>query len=51
MRTADGLRVSLPRQRGQAFVPLTFPACSKMGPIDLRVRAIEAGVGIPGFSQ
>jgi hypothetical protein len=50
VRTADGLRVSLPGQHRWAFVPLTFPACSKPGPVYLRIRAIEAGVGIPGFS-
>ncbi|HUY47019.1 MAG TPA: DUF4232 domain-containing protein [Streptosporangiaceae bacterium] len=51
MRTAVGLRVSPPGQRRSAFVPLTFPACSKKGPVYLHVRAIRGGVGIPGFSQ
>jgi hypothetical protein len=48
--TAFGLKVIPPDETASAGVPFNFPACSKAGPVFLSVRAVEAGVGIPGHS-
>jgi len=50
IRTAAGLRVSPPGTHRAAFVPLAFAACSRRGPVYLHVRAVRAGVGIPGVT-
>jgi Domain of unknown function (DUF4232) len=51
VRPAVALRV-IPRGGAQpAFVPLSFPACSRKGPVYLHIRVVRPGVGIPGFSQ
>jgi Protein of unknown function (DUF4232) len=51
VRTAVALRV-IPRSGAHpAFVPLSFPACSRKGPIYLHIRVVRPGVGIPGVSQ
>ena len=49
--TAQELKVFPPGERSAKFVPFSFKACSKAGPAFLSVRAVEPGVGIPGFSQ
>jgi hypothetical protein len=49
--TATQLKVFPPDERAARFVPFSFRACSKSGPVFLSVRAVEPGVGIPGFSQ
>jgi len=51
MRTASGLWVTPPGTHRSAFVPLTFAACSRRGPVYLHTQAIRAGVGIPGFTR
>ncbi|HTT52595.1 MAG TPA: DUF4232 domain-containing protein [Streptosporangiaceae bacterium] len=51
VRTADALRITPPGAHRSAFVPLSFPACSRRGPVYLHVRVVRAGVGIPGASQ
>ncbi len=51
VRTAGALRINPPGARGSAFVPLSFPACSRRGPVYLHIRVLRAGVGIPGVSQ
>ncbi len=49
--TARQLKVFPPDERSARFVPFSFRACSKPGPVFLSIRAVEPGVGIPGFSQ
>lgn len=49
--TATELKVFPPDERAAKFVPFSFQACSKAGPGFLSVRAVEPGVGIPGYSQ
>jgi Protein of unknown function (DUF4232) len=51
VRTAVALRVIPPHGAHPAFVPLSFPACSRKGPIYLHIRVVRPGVGIPGVSQ
>jgi hypothetical protein len=51
MRPAVALRVIPPGGARPAFVPLSFPACSRNGPIYLHIRVVRPGVGIPGVSQ
>ena len=51
VRTAVALRVIPPNGAHPAFVPLSFPACSRKGPIYLHIRVVRPGVGIPGVSQ
>jgi len=51
VRTAVALRVIPPHGAHPAFVPLSFPACSRKGPVYLHIRVIRPGVGIPGVSQ
>jgi hypothetical protein len=46
--TADALRIYPPDQYQSDVVSFSFPACSKAGPRYLSIRAIQAGVGIPG---
>jgi hypothetical protein len=48
---ATGLRVYPPNTSRAAFVPLTFRACSRKGPIYLFVRTVRPRAGIPGYSQ
>jgi hypothetical protein len=48
---ATQLKVFPPDERSARFVPFSFQACSKPGPVFLSIRAVEPGVGIPGFSQ
>jgi Domain of unknown function (DUF4232) len=50
-RTAAALKVFPPGERTSRFVPFSFRACSKPGPVFLSVRAVEPGVGVPGFSH
>jgi Protein of unknown function (DUF4232) len=51
IRPAVALRV-IPRSAAHpAFVPLSFPACSRKGPLYLHIRVVRPGVGIPGVSQ
>lgn len=47
--TANALRIYPPDQYQTDVVRFTFPACSKAGPSYLSIRAIQAGVGIPGY--
>jgi len=51
VRTAVALRVIPHSDAHPAFVPLSFPACSRKGPIYLHIRVVRPGVGIPGVSQ
>lgn len=51
VRPAVALRVIPPGGARPAFVPLSFPACSRKGPVYLHIRVVRPGVGIPGFSQ
>lgn len=48
---ADGLRVYPPNQKASATVPFSFWACSKAGPTYLGVDAVNAGVGIPLYTD
>jgi hypothetical protein len=50
-KTAAALQVFPPGERTSRFVPFSFRACSKPGPVFLSVRAVEPGVGVPGFSH
>jgi Protein of unknown function (DUF4232) len=50
-KTAGALQVYPPGERTSRLVPFSFEACSKPGPIFLSVRAVQPGVGIPGFSH
>jgi hypothetical protein len=50
-KTAAALKVFPPGERTARFVPFSFRACSKPGPVFLSVRAVEPGVGVPGFSH
>jgi hypothetical protein len=51
VRTAVALRVVPRGGADPAFVPLSFAACSRKGPIYLHIRVVRPGVGIPGVSQ
>jgi hypothetical protein len=51
VRTAEALRVIPPNAAHPAFVPLSFPACSRKGPLYLHIRVVRPGVGVPGVSQ
>jgi hypothetical protein len=46
--TANALRIYPPDQYQTDVIGFSFPACSKAGPSYLSIRAIQAGVGIPG---
>jgi Protein of unknown function (DUF4232) len=48
---AVGLRVYPPNQTVSDSIPLSFRACSNTGVIYLTVRPVEAGAGIPGYSN
>ena len=48
---AAALRVYPPGERTARLVPFSFEACSKAGPVFLSVRAVQPGVGIPGFAH
>ena len=48
--TAEELRIALPRQACPAFVPAYIPVCSQKGQVSLRVQAIQARPGVPGFT-
>jgi hypothetical protein len=48
--TAEELRIALPRQARPAFVPAYIPVCSQKGQVSLRVQAIQARPGVPGFT-
>ena len=48
--TAEELRVALPRQDRPAFVPVHIPLCSEKGHVSLRVQAIQARPGVPGYA-
>jgi hypothetical protein len=50
-KNAIGLKVYPPNDTASQFVPLTFSACSKKGPVFLHVRVTVAGTGIPGYSS
>jgi hypothetical protein len=49
--SAAGLRVYPPNQTVPFIVLVNFEACSNTGPIYLNVRPLEAGTGIPGYSN
>ncbi len=51
VRTAVALRVIPPGGAHPAFVPRSFAACSRKGPLYLHIRVVRPGVGIPGVSQ
>jgi Protein of unknown function (DUF4232) len=51
VRTAVALRVVPPTGAHPAFIPLSFAACSRKGPIYLHIRVVRPGVGVPGVSQ
>jgi hypothetical protein len=48
--TAEELRVMLPRQDRPAFVPVHIPLCSDKRHVSLRVQAIQARPGVPGYT-
>ena len=47
--TAEELRITLPRQARPSFVPAHIPVCSQKGHVSLRVQAIQARPGVPGY--
>ena len=49
--TAAELRITLPRQARPSFVPAHIPVCSKKGQVSLRVQAIQARPGVPGYTM
>ena len=50
-KNAVELKVYPPNDTAPQYVPLTFSACSKAGPVYLHVRVTVAGAGIPGYSS
>lgn len=48
---AYGLRVYPPNQKASVVVPFAFEACGKSGPTYLHVDPVNAGVGIPLYSN
>ena len=48
---ADGLLVYPPNQKAAVMVPYVFEACSKTGAIYLNVDPVNAGVGIPLYTD
>ena len=48
---AEGLRVYPPNQTASVVVPYVFEACAKAGPVYLSVDPVNAGVGIPLYSN
>ena len=49
--TAAELRITLPRQARPSFVPARIPVCSEKGQVSLRVQAIQARPGVPGYTM
>ena len=49
--TAGELRITLPRQARPSFVPAHIPVCSEKGHVSLRVQAIQARPGVPGYTM
>jgi hypothetical protein len=49
--TAEELRITLPRQARPSFVPAHIAVCSEKGHISLRVQAIQARPGVPGYTM
>ena len=49
--TAGELRITLPRQARPSFVPAHIAVCSEKGHISLRVQAIQARPGVPGYTM
>jgi len=49
--TATGLKVYAPGAYAAEFIPFSFRACSRRGPVYLHVSVDLAGTGIPGFSS
>jgi len=49
--TAEELRITLPRQARPSFVPAHIAVCSEKGQASLRVEAIEARPGVPGYTM
>jgi Protein of unknown function (DUF4232) len=49
--TAEELRITLPRQARPSFVPAHIPVCSQKGHVSLRVQAIQARPGVPGYTM
>ena len=49
--TAEELRITLPRQARPSFVPAHIPVCSEKGQVSLRVQAIQARPGVPGYTM
>jgi hypothetical protein len=49
-KNAIGLKVYPPNDTAAKFIPFTFSACAKKGPVYLHVRVTVAGTGIPGYS-
>ncbi len=49
--TAEELRITLPRQARPSFVPAHIPVCSEKGHVSLRVQAIQARPGVPGYTM
>lgn len=48
---AYGLRVYPPNQKASLVVPFAFEACAKSGPVYLSVDPVNAGPGIPGYTD
>jgi hypothetical protein len=48
---ASGLRVYPPNQTASVVVPFVFEACASTGPVYLNVDPVNAGVGIPAYSN
>lgn len=48
---AYGLRVYPPNQKASVDLPLAFQACSESGPTYLSVDPVNAGVGIPRYTN
>ena len=48
---ADGLLVYPPNQKAAVMVPYVFEACASTGPVYLNVDPVNAGVGIPAYSN
>lgn len=49
--TAQYVRVMLPGPGRPAYVPVRLPACSRKGTVFLKVQAIQARPGVPGYTM
>jgi hypothetical protein len=49
--TAEELGITLPRQARPSFVPAHIAVCSEKGQVSLRVQAIQARPGVPGYTM